>query len=830
MKLTKISLSMAACLVNTQLYATVELDTVHVKGNTKSVLSGKYEFDQKNLTTKLQANSNVSDALVSLPSVRVSNNKNGNTLGEIAPQNISFHGERYYNNNFMLNGIGINDNVNPIGLGEDSLLKSDMTKTIDSQYMPAGHPQAFWLSTDLVDTLEVYDRNVPSQYGNFTGGVVNAKLKEPDFKRASGSVSYRTTRDAWTKFHLEGQYKNEFYRANSPLLQPKFTKHEYTIQLNQPLTERSGLLFAYSRQQSSVPQHQQYLHKWTNRYRRNETLLASYKNELNENNRLTINGIYSTHQADEYLENAVDGRFRLSGGGFLTNIKWENYNVLGLLTSELAYRNNRNQTKYDSDTLYRYTKTKSIDWISDPNTGEATKGGIGKRYTQQQSLQLKQNLDFNKFEIGSTIHEMSVGWEWQQNTSRLKQPKLAKQYAGAADYYKGEVFNIENCTYCIPKEQYFKYRVHYLPIDGKVKHNRFASYLQDKIVWNNFTFVPGVRFDYTQFTRKWNIAPRSYIDYNLLGKDQTHLIAGFNRYYAGDLVDYKLRSAFNFEDHYNRESYNSPWELDRSILHIAYKGSKLKTPYSDEINAGISQKISNSLWTFKWVQRNSKDQFMTQIDSDVKPQQRWLSNSGRSKHNTFSLEIESIEPIDLSFMALKWQFGVAFNKSKTNQTNDYTQRDWKDYGITKMLHKDKLQSIEYLPARNFNTPWKGYLQLESYFPSLNLNWAQRINYESSSKDYTFKGFRCTSEKSVCNNYEGLVACVYETAKPRHITLDWFFNWKKELGQHKAFSVNVSVLNVLNRKLLANKITTDDENYYQTYRAGRQFWLGAKYEW
>lgn len=54
MKLTKISLSMAACLVNTQLYATVELDTVHVKGNTKSVLSGKYEFDQKNLTTKLQ--------------------------------------------------------------------------------------------------------------------------------------------------------------------------------------------------------------------------------------------------------------------------------------------------------------------------------------------------------------------------------------------------------------------------------------------------------------------------------------------------------------------------------------------------------------------------------------------------------------------------------------------------------------------------------------------------------------------------------------------------------------------------------------------------------
>lgn len=177
MKLTKISLSVVACLVNAQLYAAIELDTVHVKGNTKLPLSSKYEFDQNNLATKLQANSNVSDTLASMPSVRVSSNRNGNTLGEIAPQNISFHGERYYNNNFMLNGIGINDNVNPIGLGEDSLLESDMTKTIDPQYMPVGHPQAFWLSTDLIDTLEVYDSNVPSQYGNFTGGVVNAKLK-----------------------------------------------------------------------------------------------------------------------------------------------------------------------------------------------------------------------------------------------------------------------------------------------------------------------------------------------------------------------------------------------------------------------------------------------------------------------------------------------------------------------------------------------------------------------------------------------------------------------------------------------------------------------------
>lgn len=831
MKLSKITLVSAIFLIGTKLYAAMELDTVYVKNNEQSSLIGTYRFNQKSLANKLQANSNVSDLLASQPRIQVSNGKNGNTLGEIAPQNISFYGERYYNNNFMLNGIGINDNINPIGLGENALLDSGLTSTIDQEHIPAGHPQAFWLSTDLLESLEVHDSNVSSRYGYFTGGVVNAKLKEADYERASGAISYRTTRDAWTKFHLDGAYKNEFYRANSPVQQPKFVKHEYSVQLNQPLTDRSALILAYSRQQSAVPQHQQYLKKWVDRHRRNETLLLGYKNDFNDNNRIIAHIMYSAHHADEYLDNAVNGGFRLSGGGILANLKWENYNTLGLLTNELAYRNSKNQTKYESDTLYRYTKTKSIPWISDPNTEESVKGGIGKRYTQQESLQLKQHLDFNKFKWGNITHEVSSGWEWQQNSASLKQPKLAVQYSGARQYYGEDIpFDIEQCTDCIPKEQYFTFKSYYLPLNGKVKHNRAAFYLQDKMRWGDVTFLPGIRFDYTQFTHTWNIAPRSYIDYDLLGKDITHIIAGFNRYYAGDLVDYKLRSTFNFRDEYHRESYDSPWKLEKSVLDIAYQGNKIKTPYSDEFNLGISQKIANSLWELKWVQRQSKDQLMTHTDFSVDPQRRYLSNSGRAKYDTVSLEVKNMNPLELPFVALNWQLGLAFNKGKTNQTSDYTQQDWKDYGVTKMLHKGKLQSIKNLPAKNFNTPWKGYLQLDSYFPVLNLNWTQRINYESAVSDYVFKGFRCSSEQAICQNYHGLVARVYESKKPRNVTLDWFFDWKKAFGQYKAFSVNVSVLNALNRKLIADKVTIDDDQYYQTYRAGRQFWLGAKYEW
>ncbi|AKO36421.1 membrane protein [[Haemophilus] ducreyi] len=831
MKLNKISLFVSLSLFSTQMYANTELGTIYVKGNVNSTSSGKYSFTEKLFNTKLRANSHISDALASLPAVQVSNTHNGNTLGEITPQNISFHGERYYNNNFMLNGMGINDNINPIGLGANGVINVNAVKTINPEHIPIGHPQAFWLSPDLIGKVDVLESNVSSRYGSFTGGAVDAQLKEPNAERASGAISYRTTHSAWTRFHLDGAYKDEFQRATSPLLQPKFDKHETTIQLNQPLSAHSALLFAYSRQQSAVPQHQQFLHKWVGRHRRNESLLLSYKNEVNDNNRLLANAIYAPHYADEYLDNALDGRFRISGGGLLTNIKWENYNRLGLLTSELSYRHNRTQTKYDADTLYRYTKTDSINWISDPNTEEATKGGIGKRYTEQKSVQLKQHLQFKKLELAHTTHEASVGWEWQYNQSALKQPKLARQYTGARKYYaEGKPFDIENCTDCIPKEQYFTLKVDYLPLNGKVNHQRLAFYLEDKIKWRDVTFVPGMRFDYAQFTHKWNIAPRTYLDYDLFGQDKTHFSAGFNRYYAGDFVEYKLRSAFNASNEYDRDTYDSEWKLTKSQLNIAYKGNKIKTPYSDEWNVGVNQKIANSVWQLKWVKRQSKDQFITQVDFDAKPQQRWLSNLGKGTHHTISLEVENIAPIQTQYAELGWQAGLAWTKARTNQTRDYTQMDWNNFGVKKMLHNGKLDTVDHLPAQDFNLPWKGYAQLDSYFPSLNLRWAQRINYESASNQYVLNGFRCKKEELACQGYEGSVVKVNKRRNPHSITLDWFFDWKKPLTNNRILSVNMSILNVLNRVQKANQVTEDHENYYQTYRPGRQFWLGIKYEW
>lgn len=836
MKLHKLSFAALLVTVGNSAVAN-KLPEITVYGETTS--PGQTWLNHKAMEYRLTKDSNISDLLSYQPAVRTAiDGQNSLTQGEITPQNISFHGDRYYNNNFMINGISSNDNINPIGYGSAGALDRGRTYTISPEGLPAGHPQAFWISPELLERVEIYDSNIPSEFGQFTGGVVNAELKEPDASRTSGAISYRHTRSAWTKFHLEGEYKDEFYRANSPLMQPKFVKHQYHFHLNQPVNHQSALIFAYDRQDAFIPQHQQYLKLETKQRRRAETLLLSYKNEWNENNTLLSNLIYSPHSGDYYLDNVKNGGFRESGGGWLANLKWKHHNHFGLLTSEIAYRNNKNQTQYDAAHLRDYYVTKSINWLSQlSDFGEewniASEGGIGTRFTQQKQLSLKQAVDFHPFSAMATSHEFSAGWEWKYSQAKLTQKEFASRVA-YYHYLKGEPFSATDCTECIPGEQYAKSKIYWYPVHGKVNHGRLALYLQDKIKLHDLAITAGLRAEKGQFLKAWLFAPRLSLDYDLQGKDQTHLIGGYNRYYADDLLDYQLRSNFNFRGEFERpeDSYHG-WDYKTTQL-TPHKNAKLKTPYSDEVNIGISQKIANSLLELKWVQRDSKRQFMTAMENS-EPYARWLTNGGKNKSHSVSLQLKNQEAIRLPWVALNWKTMVSYQKSRSNQTSDYTQRDWQMYHLSKILYKGKLQNIDQMPAQTFNDPWRASIQLESHFPKLNLAWTQQLNYTSGARTYERTGFSCNTTIKGCGNYEGRVVKVTEYKYPREITLDWAFVWKKHLAQHQAISINLSVFNVLNQVSKAQKVESDQTDSegnaitFQTYKPGRQFWLGAKYE-
>lgn len=168
------------------------------------------------------------------------------SAGEIKPNEISIHGEKFYNNNFVLNGMSNNDNINPVGDSDRN------TQGQNPHELPSGGTQTFWVDTHLLKNVEVFDSNISAKYGQFTGGVINAQLIDPDTKAPSGKVLYRTSRDDWAKYHVSESDQSDFDNAYNNI-QPQFTKHQYGVSVNQPINDKSAVLFSYNATTSDIP-------------------------------------------------------------------------------------------------------------------------------------------------------------------------------------------------------------------------------------------------------------------------------------------------------------------------------------------------------------------------------------------------------------------------------------------------------------------------------------------------------------------------------------------------------------------------------------------------
>ncbi|MGL9751175.1 MAG: hypothetical protein ACR5LC_08075 [Symbiopectobacterium sp.] len=109
------------------------------------VTPGQMEIGSQQLTVeeiakKPVVNGNITELLRTNPNVQFSeSSRNSQTLGELAPDVVSFHGEKFYNNNFMIDGFSNNDRLNPgMNVGYvDSTAKGNAATDF-----PAGHQAA----------------------------------------------------------------------------------------------------------------------------------------------------------------------------------------------------------------------------------------------------------------------------------------------------------------------------------------------------------------------------------------------------------------------------------------------------------------------------------------------------------------------------------------------------------------------------------------------------------------------------------------------------------------------------------------------------------------
>ncbi|PJG85348.1 TonB-dependent receptor plug domain-containing protein [Conservatibacter flavescens] len=827
-----------------------ELETIIVSDTPFSQQIGTQKITEQQIQRLPSKNGGITDLLKSNPNVRFSDQGElSSNAGEIAPNEVSFHGEKYYNNNFVLDGMSNNDNINPSG----NIDRQGVPIGSNPYDLPSGNSQSMWINANLLQSVEAFDSNISAKYGNFTGGVINAKLKDPAFDRQrSGRVYYRTTRSAWTTFYIDNRDENQFTRASRLDFHPVFKKQTYGLEASEKLSENFAILFNYERTQSDID----YYHS-TMRYidnpsapvpnqqkRTNETYLLKgvYLADNGDMWRGTV--IYSPHKSKVFKPNIKNGEFTSTGGGFQANLDWEHQLDWGKMTSYIGYKKTGDEIKHEEGTYHRYMATPEIDWMHSPlfypdgtlaSRGTyAAWGGYGTYFTEKEIYTLKQDFDATSFEWAGMEHKLSFGWSTEIAKAKYHRDNDNWMYF----YQASPSVQCGNATECINNSQFAFSSNLYQARNVNVNDTNYALYIQDQIKWKRLEMTLGARVDHNKFLGNTSLAHRISASYDLFGDGSTQLFGGLNRYYGNSMLAFQLRKGIGSHIRYERALVNNQpnaWSMRSDFdAPTNYYMTKVKTPYSDEQVLGLSQQLWNTRWTFKWVGRHSRNQFSSdirRIDGDTF---RVLNNNGWSKNDTFTLAMAPISPYKFKYMELSWDAGLRISRTKTNNTY-YDQSSTDDNA--KAIYNNQLIDSITLPPADFNTPWSSFVDINLYFPTLRLNWDQRINYtrgrkflEASQSSVACNGiYTETNYRAICGDYVGEATEYLDAETGSYLTVDWRFTYKQPTFKNQFLELTLDINNVFNRKALSRTKSTGS-NARAQYKQGRNYWLGISYNW
>lgn len=822
------------------------LGEVIVSGTSFSQQVGTQKLNQEQIEALPSTNGNITELLKSNPAVRFSQSSNSsNTGGEIRPDEVSFHGENYYSNNFILDGMSNNENINPAA-GHSAKYSKDAYP----YNLPEGGTQSMWIDTSLLKSVEVFDSNVSAKYGDFKGGVVNAELKDPDLSRASGKVFYRTTRSSWADFFIDDKKLDEFNSSTALEQQSHFKKQTYGFNLNQPLSDKASMLFSYSKTVSDIDFYHSKLVEVDKKgkavrsnfsepqQRTNETLMwkGVYFPDNGDVWRLTA--IYNPHKSKLTRANFKDGGYETTGGGLQVNTDWEKQFDSIKMKTYFGYKQTNDIVENDAQdySVYRYIQGQDYpNWTNgNPNyttglyeTGAASFGGYGKFKTQKRTFTLKQDFSVNEFDWGNTQHKIIFGW--QADYAKAKYERLTN--SSTYTYFADSNVICGGDEHCIDGSQYAYTQQYYKTRNLSVNDSNFAVYLEDSMKWNRLDLNLGARVSYNKTMGNTALSPRFSTAYDVFGDGSTRLFGGLNRYYSGSILYRKLSQGISSYERYTRSldaNHNlTAWKFEgESSATTRSLDNKVKTPYSDEVVLGISQDILNTNWTFKWVNRNSKDD-LTQTTRYIDGVgYRTFLNEGDRKNQTFSIEIKPKAFYKFEYAHIGWGLTASRSVSKSNYN---TYNDSVSDDSSRAVYNNRLLDNNEVPPSDFNTPWNIGFNLYTDFPKINLKWTQTFKFTQGRKYLEAEDSKVdcsmSSNRTLCGDYYGEATKYKDGKVGSELSVDWRFIYKQPTFRNQFLEVTLDVNNVLNRRSVAS--SSGSTSYY---KMGRNFWLGASYNW
>ncbi|MDR0664204.1 MAG: TonB-dependent receptor plug domain-containing protein [Helicobacteraceae bacterium] len=779
-------------------------------------------IDQNKLRNLATPTNSITDSLRSRSNIQFFQGSRSSAQGgEIAPPQISIAGGRHYENNFMLSGISNNNNINPLGLGTSNEARSG-----GKSASVTGESQSFFIDTSLVDSVAVYTENISAEYGSFTGGVVDAKLRDARDDRWHIMAKYRYTKASWAEFYPNDTQEDIEYARSRDNYQPEFNKYEFNAALDGPVGDHVGAIFSYAKQHSKVPLWSEYFinsgdKERQTQYRVSENFMARLNTKDIDSFDSSLTFIYAPYTEYLFQPRPRYGDYDNKGGGLSVAYDMKNHLGAGLLKTAFSYQ--ETELSREAETNYYFYNLKKgvggMDWSTSATGATGNMGAFGAVEQTKRSFIFKETIDFDDIATGFVTHEVKAGLDAELGKAHYKSSgSTTYGQAGGVETNLSAVGGIENG---VAYGQWAKQKVVNLPQDNEVGYANAAIFLEDAAHIDRFTIRPGVRVSTDTLTNNIDVAPRLFANADIFNDDALNVFGGYNRYYGAQILAYAIMRDSSVT--YSRAAWNAAWN-QTATSETRYGLGDLRTPHSDEFNIGASFKHGDAIFGLSYLDRRHKDQIRAKTETVSGVTNREHTNEGKTHY--WGATASAAIKYDLGATKHVSELSATKSDTTTNMRgpSGFSDADGATVSLTHATLDGSRVAIDDLPATHFNSPWViTYSHTIEAFKDLHIGALAR--YEKGGSGLKTAP---TGTTPIHTGDDGLPATIYYTKDYRDtFVVDLSVGYDIKIGDH-TFALGLEVLNLFNRK---NEVTSQSSgtSVSDEYSMGRQYYANVRYE-
>lgn len=638
-------------------------------------VSGRYHLDREFIDRVPKNSGDINDVVVLLPGVQGSESHDiAERQGEIDARLLSISGGQPWQTGFFVDGVNINSRLNPTSEVSNVQRVNDIS----------GAPQSLIINQQIVESVDVYDNNVPAKFGDFSGGVVSVNTRSPlnTTQATTVNLEYRTTQSSWNKYHLLDLRTNDGTdeQVGDPIRKPAFEKQNYSVNVSHRFNDKQGIVLVANFLTSEISKYSLLDNVPTERESQN--FLLKYTQRDLGVSRLDFSMTYAPFQSQDVLTNVYASDYTQDNGGFSSQLTLGESWSWGDIDTKFSY-NQSESTRNASPHYYIWRRSPGKPWgIDEPNAEfpVSLEGGYGNLENTQTAFQWTVDGELDAFESLGALHFLSFGTSFRDesierfrhgdhyyyNSSRqysslssldcngatldciertFKRPlsELEAELGGSFDFTNPEHVQIYmNNIASTP--QYFESRLVYGSEAIDVSLQQTAVYLSHLMEWEDLQLTVGLRYEHDDFFKNHNVAPRLTLGYNPFGDSNTLITLGWNRYYDTGLLTYKMREAkLPYYTQYRRvqQGVVQQWERSSADSDYRYKYEDVRTPFNDETVIGLKQRTDDfGTFSVKYVERKKRDQLASAEEPVLEDDgYRYLyqTNAGEGVHKRYSV-------------------------------------------------------------------------------------------------------------------------------------------------------------------------------------------------